>query len=540
MRSKRYGLWQPLSGRETAARIAAIARGLRALGLGDGDVAAVCGDTCADWVLADLGIMAAGGVSAGLDADANSEELLRLVNLFGISILFVAGDAHLHRALGIRDRCPTLRLIVVMHEQWDDGARVDHVLTLAELLTRGEGVDPLPSLAAASMAAIIMTSGVTAPARGALLSQAALGRQATRAADALQLSATDERLSLAPLHHVMERVVGVYASLLAGCIINFPESRETALSDLRELQPTVVQAPPRLWAKLKSSVELAAAEATRFQRRMIAMALKPGSGAPNPLLDALVLAPVRARMGLSRARLCLTTGAPARADVGAWFAAVRRPLTDVYGHAESGGAVTIAEQRGKVRALDGVTLETLASGEIRLRSDTLFAGYAGEAAKAAAGGWWQSGDVIHAGEVHPAGRIADLLDRGGDTASLRSEANLVASPYVADAFLHRDARGRVVAAVLMDADAVVKFAQDNSIPFTHFLSLCRSEEIRALIGRVIAEVNARASVRIDDFTLIERSLGPGDPEVSAMLVLRRRLLRPDNHSARAGAVSQSA
>jgi long-chain acyl-CoA synthetase len=163
MRSKRYGLWQPLSGSETAVRIAAIARGLRATGLRDKDVAAVCGDTCADWVLADLGIMAAGGVSAGLDADGDANELARLVNLFGVTILFVAGDAHLHKALGIRDRCARLRQIVVMHEQWDDGACVDHVMTLAQLQARGGGAEPLPAPANDAIAAIVMTSGVTAP-----------------------------------------------------------------------------------------------------------------------------------------------------------------------------------------------------------------------------------------------------------------------------------------------------------------------------------------------------------------------------------------
>ena len=87
---------------------------------------------------------------------------------------------------------------------------------------------------------------------------------------------------------------------------------------------------------------------------------------------------------------------------------------------------------------------------------------------------------------------------------------------------------------------MVKYAQYRSIPFTHFLSLCRSEEIRALIGRVIADTNTRAPVKIDDFTLIERSLGPGAPEVSAMLVLRRRLLRPDKSSMQESAMSESA
>jgi long-chain acyl-CoA synthetase len=545
MRSKRYGLWQPISGQEALARTQSIARGLRAIGLRDGDVAAVVGDTCAEWVLADLGIMAAGGVSAGLDVHADGEELSRFVNAFGVTMLFVAGDTQLHNALGIRERCPNLHHIVVMHEQWDDGTGADHVMPLSTLEAQGHADQALPTRADNAIAAIILTSGITAPARGAQLTQAALGRQAARAAAALGLTGDDERLSLTPLHHVMERVVGVYASLLAGCIVNFPESHETAFSDLVELQPTVVQASPQLWARLKSGIELAAGEATKLQRGIVARSLVPSrDGAANALADAFVLAPIRKRIGLSRARLSITSGAPLRSDVAAWFAALGRPLTDVYGHAETGGAVTFAKHRGSRSTLEGITLDVAASGEIRVRSDALFAGYVGEQPRAS-DHWWQSGDVAlisDAGVPHPAGRLDDLLDPNGRaTPPFASEADLVASPYVADAFLHRDAAGRVVAAILMNSEAVVKYAQDKSIPFTHFLSLCRSEDIRALIASVVAQTNARAPhLRIDDFTLIERALGPGDPEVSATLALRRRLLRSDHQTTPRTDVSKSA
>ena len=65
---------------DMAGRIEAIGNGLRARGLNDGDVAAVIGDNCHEWVLADLGIVAAGGVSAGLDAHSDVDELARLLN----------------------------------------------------------------------------------------------------------------------------------------------------------------------------------------------------------------------------------------------------------------------------------------------------------------------------------------------------------------------------------------------------------------------------------------------------------------------------
>ena len=75
------------------------------------------------------------------------------------------------------------------------------------------------------------------PGRGAILSHKAVGLQAARAAADLGLGPDDERLSLTPIHFVLERVVGIYASLLAGTVINFSESPDTALANLVELKP---------------------------------------------------------------------------------------------------------------------------------------------------------------------------------------------------------------------------------------------------------------------------------------------------------------
>lgn len=532
-RSKRYGLWQPISGLEVLARSQSIARGLISTGLASNDVGAIIGDNCAEWVLADLGIMAAGGVSAGLDASSSRDELVRLLNLLGVKVLFVAGDDQLHKAVAARSQCPVLRRIVVMHQQWDDGTGTDAVVPLAQLELLAPGAATLGAPDSGATAAILMTSGITAPPRGARFKHGPLGNQARRAAAALGLRHADERLSLMPMHHAFERVVGIYAALLAGSIVNFPENRETAFSDLVELQPTVVQAAPQTWARLKSGIELAVSEATPFQQWLCRKSLKASpSGEPNALASALVLPRIRRRLGLARARLCISGGAVLRPDVAAWFAALNRPLTDVYGHAETAGVVSFMRYRGEHRTLEGVELEA-GSGEIRVRSDALFSAYADKGMTAPDEEWWSSGDAAPSGDVpftHPRGRISDLIIREGSVrlAQFETEAALVRSPYISDAFLSRDPNDRVVAAILINPEMVVKYAQDNSIPFTHFLSLCRAAGIRSLIGRVVAQVNEDADVQIDDFIFIERALGPSDAEVGPALTLRRRLLRPIN------------
>ena len=513
MRWKRYGVWQTISGEAMAARVISLAQGLRAIGLKDGDISGIIGDNCAEWVLADLAIVAAGGISAGFDAQSDFDELTRVLNETNAQIVFVAGDVHLHKALKVRDRCPALQTIIVMHQGWDDGTDAASAMPLAEIEAKGAGAtSSFPTRDDDAAAFIIYTSGITGPARGAILSGRAVATQAARAAQALGLNAGDERLSLIPIHHVLERVVGVHASLIAGTIINFSESRETALANLVELQPTVILAPPHVWARLRGGIVMAMVDSTPFQR----WACRKAFPSKSSFWNMLVMAPIRRRIGLSRARLCLSGGAPMREDVAAWFAALGRPLTDICGHAETGGATALA---GKT--LDGQTIAQDGS----VTSDTLFSGYAGR--EAAPSGSWASGDIAaQDGHVlRVIGRRAHELKNG--VSPFTAERALIASPFIADAFLRQDAGGRVVALVLIESDAVVKYAQDKSIPFTHFLSLCRSDDIRALIAGIVADTNTKNDVKIADFTLIERALGADDAEVSPVFALRRYKLTED-------------
>jgi long-chain acyl-CoA synthetase len=549
VRWKRYGLWQPVSGDEMAARIESIGSGLRGRGLAAGDVAAVIGDNCHEWVLADLGIVAAGGVSAGLDAHSGVDELARLLNECKARFLFVAGDDQLHKALQIRERCPALATIVVMHQQWDDGAGEAHVISLQALqATVSAAPESRAHPSADAPAVIIYSAGVTGPARGAILRHKAVGLQAARAAAELGLRPDDERLSLTPIHYVLERVIGIYASLLSGTVINFSESPDTALANLVELKPTVIQASPQLYARLRSGILLNLADTTPLQRwacRTAFALAQRGDDAPvwqrglRVLFDRLVLAPIRRRIGFGRARLCLSSGAVSHPDVVAWFAALGCQLIDVYGHAETGGATRIAASQARTTP-EVVEIKLGDHGEVWLRGAPLFTGYAGAEPAALADGWWHSGDIGRhddSGELRVVGRLADMLQKDrSNVLPFDSEQALRASPYVADAFLHLDRGGRISAGILLDSDNAVKFAQDRSVPFTHFQSLCKAEEIRALVEQVIAEVNrARPEVRIESFSLIERALKPGDAEVAPTLTLRRYLLR-DRAADSAGAV----
>ncbi len=539
LRWKRYGLWHHISGTELITKVETLSRGLRRAGLlAEGETAAIYAGNGCEWVIADLAVMRAGGVSAGLDCHAGEAELKRALNETGARVLFVEGERRIHAARAVRQSCPALRHLVLLREDWSADDIADGIPTLDGIAAQGArdgDDDPLPP-APHAPAVIMMSSGTTRPAHGTELSHRGLAAQVARAAGALDLHAGDERLALTPMHHVLERVVGIYASLARGAVINFAESADTALANLAELQPSIVQAPPRVWGALRKSVLLNLGEATRLQRwaYRVAMAFsrraRSRSGAwvalVNAIGDRLVRRPLRQRLGIDGARLCLTSGAAWHPEVVEWYRDLGREMTDVYGLAEAGGAVAITPLSGRglqtAQLLDGIEAMLSETRELLVRAQEVLG------TRGRPDAWIASGDAAGSdGSLAPAARMDDLLRRsgGGHVLPRAAERALKASPYIADAVLTPGQEDRTRALVLIDYDQVVKFAQDRGVPFTHFRSLCLASEIRDLIRDAVAQANAAQSdVVIDSFELIERPLGPGDPAVGPALTLRRHVL----------------
>src|SRR4030095_4131408 len=55
-------------------------------------------------------------------------------------------------------------------------------------------------------------------------------------------------------------------SLLVGFTVNCPESPQTVQRDLRELGPTALLAPPRIWENMLKAVQVRAADAPPLKR----------------------------------------------------------------------------------------------------------------------------------------------------------------------------------------------------------------------------------------------------------------------------------
>jgi long-chain acyl-CoA synthetase len=484
-----------------------------------------------------------------------------ILNDAAARFVFVDDEEQLDKVLEVRGEAPALAKIVVFDMEGLRDFKDPQVVSLADLMTLGaeqERQDPglwdrLNGLSGPhDLAILIYTSGTTGPPKGAMISHRNIAFQIQHISDAFPIAADDNHLSFLPACHVFERLFGVWLPIGHGMTVNFAEDLETVPENLREVQPTIFAAVPRVWEKFYSSIALAVRDATPLQRlayrAAMAVALRAadrtmaGQTVPFGLRVArwiaywTVLRTVRQMIGIDRCRACLSSAAPISPELLRWFRALGVDMVEGYGMTEATGGITVNPlQRYKLgsvgQALEETEMRTSPEGEILVRGPHVFMGYLNKperTAEALKDGWLHTGDV---GAIDPDGylkvtdRLKDIIitAAGKNITPSEIENELKFSPYISDAVVIGDGRKFLTCLVMIDADNVARFAQDHAVPFTNYASLTQAPQVIELIQREIEAVNKKfARVEtIRSFRLIDRLLSPEDEELTPTMKLKR-------------------
>jgi long-chain acyl-CoA synthetase len=565
IREKTFGIWQPTSWRQWLQISKEIAYGLHAIGFRPGDTASIIANAVPEWVFADMGILCAGGISSGIYPTDSAAQVEYLVNDSRTRVIFAEDEEQLDKVLSCRARCPSLQKIIVLDMEGLSGFSDPMVMSLAEFTATGRNHidgraalwdEMVASRGAGDLAILVYTSGTTGPPKGAMHSNRSVTHQMRHANDLFPSTDREERLVFLPLCHVAERVGGYYTSLALGSVMNFAESPETVPDNLREVQPTLFLAVPRIWEKFYSGITIALKDATALQNWAYRCALAIGYRMTEGRLDGetpslglqvanrvaywLVFRNIRRMLGLDRCRIAFTGAAPIAPDLIRWYLALGIDMREVYGQTENCGVATLMPsdriKLGSVgKAAPWGEVRISPEGEILIKGDYLFMGYLNQPEKTAetidAKGWLHTGDVgsiDNEGFVKITDRMKDIIITSGGKNITPSEIEnqLKFSPYISDTVVIGDKRPYLTCLVMIDQENVEKFAQDHDIPFTNYASLCRAVEVQDLIQREIEAVNANfARVEtIKKFFLIERQLTPEDEELTPTMKLKRNFV----------------
>ena len=564
-RVKRLGLWQPITWAQYAADVNALAAWLLDAGLESGQRVAVLAENRPEWLVSDLAIQTAGGVTVGVYTTSSAEQLEYYLAHSDAVGLILEDAEQLEKWLEIRDRCPAVAWVLVIEPE-----DVDRVQRFDDAIASGRGrylSDPEPvdarlaAIGPDDTAIFIYTSGTTGDPKGAMLTHGNLLWAIDALHDLIEHRPSDEILSFLPLSHIVERLLSVVGPLDAGYVVSFTENLDTVLTNLQEIRPTIFFAVPRIWEKVYSLVELHMKDAQFVKRaayRWATAGIRPGARAragsssdtsepthpdsaaganaiANAIAHVSVHLPLKRRLGLDRIRIAISGAAPIAPGILGYFRSLGIDIREGYGLTESSGLIAIHKRDVRLGTVGtefkGVQMRIADDGEILSRSDGNFAGYHKDPDATAAaldGGWLRTGDI---GVIDPDGhlRITDrkkdiLITAGGkNIAPQKIENQLKSSIYINDAVVIGDRRRYLVALLVLDEDNVSHWAAERQLAYTTYTDLTRNPEVLALLDAEVEAVNA-ALARVETikrFAILPKRLHQEDGEVTATLKVKR-------------------
>jgi long-chain acyl-CoA synthetase len=572
MREKRFGIWQDITWADYWDSVELVAHGLVALGIRPGDRVGIHSENRPEWLYLDVGIVAVRAITMGLYPTNPAPEVAYLLQDSGARILFAEDQEQVDKALAVEADCPDLEWIVHLESR---GVRdYDHpkLMSFDDLLARGRThrasepglLDRMAQDAEEDdVVTLIYTSGTTGPPKGAMLTN----RNVSFGIDVLVFSGglfdppasqDDVTLSYLPLCHVAERAATVWNNAGAGVTVHFAESIETVQANLKEVQPTLFFAVPRIWEKIAAGIQIKMYSASRLKRlnfglwmwvaSIIGARMVANDGRHTLLTRTLyalgypfLFRSLRDRIGMRKVRAAGSGAAPIAPEVLQFFFGIGIPIFEIYGMTENAAVATV-NRRGRVKLgtvgepQPGTELridET--TGEILTRHDGVFVGYWNKPEQTAetldSDGWLHTGDVgewVDGTHVRIVDRIKDIIITAGgkNISPSEIENHLKTSPYVKEAIVIGDRRPYLSVLVGIELDTVADWAQRRRIPYTTYRDLTEKPEVLALVQSVVAATNERFA-RVEQmrkFRMIPKELDHEDGELTATQKVKRSSL----------------
>jgi long-chain acyl-CoA synthetase len=565
LREKDRGIWQTYTWRQYHDEVRDLALGLASLGFARGEALSVIGDNRPRLYWAQVAAMCLGGRSVPVYQDSIAKELAFVLDHAEVTVVVAEDQEQVDKIVALKDHLPKLRLMLYDDPRGMVHYKADWVKSFAEVQALGrERAAREPDAFAAEVergrpedvALICYTSGTTGNPKGAMLTHDNVIAVARSFVSVEKIIASDDYLAYLPMAWVGDALYSMVLSLVVGFCMNCPESPETVQRDLRELGPTALLAPPRIWENMLTGVQVRAADATPLKRAVFnyfrrlaeAAEILRADGKPLPLGlrlkhalgEFFVYRPVRDQLGLLRSRWCLTGGAPLGPDTFRFFRAFGVNLKQIYGSTEITGLASLqpdgeADPNTAGRPCPGIEVRIGDRGEVLVKSPGIFKGYfkAEETTREVIDreGWFHTGD---AGFIDPRGHLV-IIDRAKDVGAMQDgtpfapqfiENKLKYSPFIREAVCFGNERPYVVAMVAIDISTVGSWAERQGVPYTSYMDLAQKPEIRSLLVEEIGKANATlpAATRIRRMLLLTKDLEADDAEMTRTRKVRRRFV----------------
>ena len=559
LRVQQDGQWRAIGWRTLGQAMDYCAQALIRAGHQPTEMVGLYARNMPEWTQADLGILAARGVSVPIYPTSTLEQLRYIVKDAGIKLLFVGEQPQFDQALLLL-KSGEINQIVTLDGTVDlrGCEQASHFQTF---LVSGNHQPSEQALREREqhyrmddLLTLIYTSGTTGEPKGVMLDFNNIAACFEMHDRRLDLGEQDVSLCMLPLSHVFERAWSYYV-LYCGAENVYIRDPQKVMEVIGEVQPTVMCAVPRLYEKAYAMIQAKVAQAPRLRRALFGwatgvgkrmVATRQAGKSASPLLylqlalaERLVFRKLRARFG-GRTRFLPVAGARLADDVNLFFQAMGLNLKYGYGMTETTATVCCYEDSqfklGSIgTVMDGIEVKLGENNELLVRSPTVMRGYYNKPDATAevmtADGFLRTGDageLDDQGNIYFTERLKELMktSNGKYVAPQLVEGTLGKDRFIEQIAIVADARHFVSALIVPCFESLEEYARSINLQYQCKTELLRHSRVMEFFEARIQDLQKELAKfeQVKKFTLLPSAFSMELGEITPTMKLRRKII----------------
>ena len=555
-------LWKKLDGKYTSLswqqvreQVDSIAKGLRNLGILNGDRVVILSENRPEWQIADLAIMSIGAISVPAYTTSTTSDYSHIINHSEARCIIIASHSLALKALPAvvkSSKCKNVIKIDNDKNNYNEPVNIISWNTLIKENNDDKLIDfeeEAKTQQRKDTACIIYTSGTGGNPKGVMLSHGAMLTNCTGAKELLKNLIKDLKeirfLSWLPLSHSYEHTLQFFTMGISAQVF-YAESLDTLLVNMSEVKPHFMTAVPRFYDSLHTRISQGLKKQGKISQLLFATTLKLGKKnyfnekmnglekITNKLLDKIVRKKVNKRFG-GNLKALVSGGSALNFEVGLYLTALGLPLLQGYGQTETAPVVS-ANPPEKVKldtvgiVFKGTEVKIADDGEILVRGENVMNGYWNDPHSTNAtiiDGWVHTGDIGEFDEDNYL-KITDrkkdiIVNAGGDNISpSRIEAKLDITPEIAQSMLYGDYKNYLVAIIVPNKEEALIWAKENN-KSEDLSILIEDEDFIKIIKQTTERINKNLSVieQVRKFILIDHEFTIENGMMTPSMKVRR-------------------
>ena len=443
-----------------------------------GDRCILLSENRPEWLISDIAIMNAGGVTVPLFTTYSENDYEYIVNDCTPKVCIVSNDIQLRKIKKFIKK----DTILISIDGFDKKIKCFEQIFSKVLLDEKDFIklnnQYNKEIQRNDLACIIYTSGTTGNPKGVMLSHGGILSNCEGAQEILETLVENEKpvfLTWLPLSHSYEHTVQ-YVQISLKAKVYYAESLEKLLPNMLVAQPTIMTAVPRFYQNLYSKISLNLSKQKGFKKKLIESTINLGIKNLNKeelnfkekiidfFCEKLVRRKIKKQFG-GKLKAFVSGGGALDKKIGEFLNSIGLPTLQGYGLTETSPVVS-CNIPGKIK------IETVGppfktnevkiadDGEILVKGENVMIGYWNmkkETDEILKDGWLHTGDI---GEFTNDGnlKITDrkkeiIVNLGGDNISPTKIENLLClNEKIKQCFVYGDKKTYLVALIVSESE----------------------------------------------------------------------------------------